>query len=90
MHAKLNNRIVLASDKVIISTESMACTTRTEPREPALRYQTPFSRDIEGMDLLEKFTTPRFTLYDGKSNPQSYVRQMCKIFPSNLGDLRLK
>ncbi|GFZ14587.1 hypothetical protein Acr_24g0007770 [Actinidia rufa] len=68
------------------------------------RYQTPFSRDVEGIDLPEKFTPPRFTLYDEKSDPRSpinHVRQMmalwnhldalmCRVFPSSLGDLGLK
>ncbi|PSS21414.1 Mediator of RNA polymerase II transcription subunit 13-like [Actinidia chinensis var. chinensis] len=69
-----------------------------------LGFQTPFSREIEGMDPLEKFVPPRFTLYDGKSDPRSHVshvRQMmalwnhmnalmCRVFPSSLGDLGLK
>ncbi|GFY86367.1 hypothetical protein Acr_05g0000060 [Actinidia rufa] len=52
----------------------------------------------------EKFVPPRFTLYDGKSDPRSHVshvRQMmalwnhmdalmCRVFPSSLGDLGLK
>ncbi|GFS41376.1 hypothetical protein Acr_00g0073960 [Actinidia rufa] len=60
--------------------------------------------DIKGIDPLEKFVPPKFTLYDGKSDPQSHVshvRQMmalwnhmdalmCQVFPSILGDLRLK
>ncbi|GFZ09224.1 hypothetical protein Acr_20g0010320 [Actinidia rufa] len=49
LRAKLNNRIAAASDKVI-TVELVARTTRPEPREPIPRYQTPFSRDIEGMD----------------------------------------
>ncbi|GFY90652.1 MBOAT (membrane bound O-acyl transferase) family protein [Actinidia rufa] len=67
-------------------------------------FQTPFSREIEGMDPPEKFVPPKFTLYDGKSDPRSHVshvRQMmalwnhmdalmCRVFPSNLGDLGLK
>ncbi|GFY85297.1 hypothetical protein Acr_04g0000350 [Actinidia rufa] len=67
-------------------------------------FQTPFSREIEGMDPPEKFVPPRFTLYDGKSDPRSHVshvRQMmtlwnhldalmCRVFPSSLGDLGLK
>ncbi|GFS42836.1 pleckstrin homology (PH) domain-containing protein [Actinidia rufa] len=65
---------------------------------------TPFSWEIEGMDPREKFVPPRFTLYDGKSDPQSHVshvRQMMalwnhmdalmyRVFPSSLGDLGLK
>ena len=69
-----------------------------------LGFQNPFSREIEGMDPLEKFVPPRFTLYYGKSDPRSHVshvRQMmalwnhmdalmCRVFPSSLGDLELK
>ncbi|GFZ01188.1 hypothetical protein Acr_14g0008230 [Actinidia rufa] len=67
-------------------------------------FKTPFSQEIEGMDPPEKFVPPRFTLYDGKSDPRSHVshvRQMmalwnhmdalmCRVFPSSLGDLGLK
>ncbi|XP_057506017.1 uncharacterized protein LOC130789309 [Actinidia eriantha] len=70
---------------------------RSEKREAALRYQTLFSREIEGLNLPEKFTPPMFNLYDGKSDPKSYVshvRQMmalwnhmdalmCRVFPIN-------
>ena len=56
------------------------------------------------MDPSEKFTPPRFTLYDGKLDPMSHVshvKQMmalwnhmdaliCRVFPSSLGDLGLK
>ncbi|GFS29078.1 hypothetical protein Acr_00g0005240 [Actinidia rufa] len=69
-----------------------------------LGFQTPFSQEIEGMDTSKKFVPPRFTLYDGKSDPRSHVshvRQimalwnhmdvlMCRVFPSSLGDLGLK
>ena len=74
------------------------------PREPISRYQTPFFKDIEEMDPPDKSTLSRFKLYDGKSDPRSHishVRQMmafgdhldplmCRVFPSSLGDLRLK
>ncbi|XP_057489425.1 uncharacterized protein LOC130775292 [Actinidia eriantha] len=73
-------------------------------RRVDLKYQTPFSREIEVMDPPKKFVPPRFTLYDGKSDPRSHVshvRQrmalwnhmdtlMCRVFPSSLGDLGLK
>ena len=59
--------------KTIISMRSIAHTARFVPREPILRYQIPFSPNIKGMDLLEKFTPPKFTLYDGKSDPISHV-----------------
>ena len=56
------------------------------------------------MNPTKIFTPPRFTLYDRKSAPRShisYVRHMmalwnhmdalmCRVFPSSLGDLRLK
>ncbi|GFY92892.1 haloacid dehalogenase-like hydrolase (HAD) superfamily protein [Actinidia rufa] len=42
--------------EVTISTGLVACKTRLGPREPVPRYQTPFSQDIEGMDLPERFT----------------------------------
>ncbi|GFS40642.1 hypothetical protein Acr_00g0069660 [Actinidia rufa] len=55
---------------------------------------------IEGMDSLKKFTPPKFTLYDGKSNPRSHVshiKQMtismhlcAKCFYQVWGDLGLK
>ncbi|GFS32499.1 hypothetical protein Acr_00g0023020 [Actinidia rufa] len=67
-------------------------------------FQTPFSRETEGMDPPEKFVPPKFTFYDGKSDPRSHVshgRQMmalwnhmdalmCRVFPSSLEDLGLK
>ena len=36
------------------------------PREPTPRYQTPFFRDVERIDPLEKFMPTRFSLYDRK------------------------
>ncbi|GFZ16889.1 myosin heavy chain-like protein [Actinidia rufa] len=80
---KLNNRTASRSGKHIIPAGSSTHTTRPVPREPIPRYQTPFSRDIEGMDPPGKFTPPRFTLYDGKSDPRSYishVRQMMALW----------
>ncbi|GFY94866.1 hypothetical protein Acr_10g0002510 [Actinidia rufa] len=87
-----------------MSMESLARPAALVRRRVNLGFQTPFSREIEGMDPPEKFVPPRFTLYDGKSNPRSHVshvRQMmalwnhmdalmCRVFPSNLGDLGLK
>ncbi|GFS36134.1 hypothetical protein Acr_00g0044290 [Actinidia rufa] len=75
-----------------------------ERREAIPRYQTPFSRQIEGLDPPEKFTPLRFTLYDGKSDPRSHVSHvkqmialwnhmdalMCWVFPLSLGNLGLK
>ena len=56
------------------------------------------------MDPPEKFMPPRFTLFDGKSDLRSHVSNIkqimalwnhmdaltCRVFPSSLGDLRLK
>ncbi|GFZ18287.1 hypothetical protein Acr_27g0000260 [Actinidia rufa] len=41
-----------------------------EQRKAAPKYKTLFSREIEGLDPLEKFTPPRFTLYTGQSDPR--------------------
>ena len=40
-------------------------------RETLLKIPSPFP-EIEGMDSLEKFNPPTFTMYDGKSNPRSH------------------
>ncbi|GFS33850.1 Zn-dependent exopeptidases superfamily protein [Actinidia rufa] len=56
LHNKLNNRTTAALGKDIILAESAARMIRPMPREPVLRYQTPFSQVIEEMDLSEKFT----------------------------------
>ena len=68
-----------------------------------MRYQTPFSLEIEELDPLKKFTPLKFTFYDGKSDLRSHishVRQMMalwnhldaliyKVLLSSLGDFRL-
>ena len=96
---KLNNQMIVALGKDIILVGSAACAM-----EPVLRYQMSFFQDIEGIDPPKKFKRPRFTLYDGKSDPRSHIshiRQMmvlwnhldalmCQVFPLNLGDLGLK
>ncbi|CAL5394255.1 unnamed protein product [Camellia sinensis] len=65
---------------------------------------TPFSLEIETTPLPAGFHQPKFTLYDGKTDPYihvSHFRQvmaghrrndgiMCLIFPSSLGELGLK
>ncbi|GFZ19986.1 hypothetical protein Acr_28g0006910 [Actinidia rufa] len=38
-------------------------------RETVPKYQTPFSLKIKGVVPSKKFTPPKFTLYDGKSDP---------------------
>ena len=46
---------------------------QSEQREANLRYQTPFTQGIEGIDPPKKFMSPRFTLYDRKSDLRSHV-----------------
>ncbi|GFZ19922.1 O-Glycosyl hydrolases family 17 protein [Actinidia rufa] len=58
---------------------SMIRSTRVEQKEATPRYQTPFSREIKGLDSIEKFTPPRFTLYDSKSDPRSNVSHVRKM-----------
>ncbi|XP_057495649.1 uncharacterized protein LOC130780645 [Actinidia eriantha] len=101
--AKLDERTVTVVGERVL-TVSVARAAPSERREAVPRYQTPFSRWIEGLDPLEKFTPSRFTLYDGKLDPRSHVshvRQvmalwnhmdalMCRVFSSSLGDLGLK
>ena len=101
---KLNSWTVATLGKDVIPSGSATRTTKSVPRELIPRYQTPFSRDIKGMDSLKIFTPLRFTLYDGKLGPRSHIshaRQMmalwnhldelmCRVFPSSLGDLVLK
>ncbi|XXG54223.1 hypothetical protein AAC387_Pa03g2164 [Persea americana] len=64
----------------------------------------PFSREIRKYTLPEKFSVPRFTLYDGTSDPAAhlrhYVQRMsvwgdddslnCRVFSSSLADLPLR
>ena len=90
--------------KTIIPVKSVTSTARFMLAALLPRYQTPFLPEIEEIDPLEKFKTPKFMLYDGKSNTRSHIshfRQMmalwnhhnafmCKIFSSSLGDLRFK
>ena len=73
----------MAQAKTIVPTRSVARATASVWKEPIRRYQTPFSQGIEGMDPPEKFTLPRFTLYDGKSDLRSHishVRQMMALW----------
>ncbi|GFS29238.1 hypothetical protein Acr_00g0005930 [Actinidia rufa] len=102
-HDKINGHEAATRSKVILASSALR-TVRSERKKVVPRYQTPFSQEIEGLDPLEKFTPLRFTIYDDKSDPRSHlshVRQMmalwnhmdalmCRVFPSSLGDLRLK
>ncbi|GFZ19683.1 hypothetical protein Acr_28g0003880 [Actinidia rufa] len=64
---------VVVDVKNIISERSVTKTAKSAPRE-LQRYQTPIAPEIEGMDPLEKFNPPKFTLYDGKSNLRSFYQ----------------
>ena len=72
-NTKLHNRITTTPVKTIILARLVAYADRSTPREPISSYQTPFSMDIEGMNPPKKFTPPKFTLYDDKSDPRSHV-----------------
>ena len=64
----------------------------------------PFSRKIRRLTLPEEFSVPKFTLYDGISDPAAHLRHFvqrmsvwgdndflnCRIFSSSLGDLPLR
>ncbi|XXG81436.1 hypothetical protein AAC387_Pa09g2071 [Persea americana] len=64
----------------------------------------PFSREIRRYTLPEKFSVPRFTLYDGTSDPAAHLRHYiqrmsvwgdddslnCRVFSSILADLPLR
>ncbi|GFZ00935.1 hypothetical protein Acr_14g0005700 [Actinidia rufa] len=65
----LNKRAAMAQVRTIIPIGLVAKVAMSSQRDPILRYQTSFPHEIKGMDPLEKFTPPRFTLYDGKSDP---------------------
>ena len=62
-----------------------------------------FSEEIERAELPEKFTAPRFEVYDGWTNPVAHIGHyqqrmalccyndllMCRLFPSSLGEVAL-
>ncbi|XP_057461870.1 uncharacterized protein LOC130752096 [Actinidia eriantha] len=104
LRQKLNSRREASTARSVIPVESVVHPVALIRRGINPEFRTPFSREIEGLDPPEKFVPPRFTLYDGKSDPRSHVshvRQiialwnhmdalMCRVFPSSLGDLGLK
>ncbi|XP_028077607.1 uncharacterized protein LOC114279552 [Camellia sinensis] len=73
-------------------------------KELARLTATPLSPEIESTPLPARFHQPKFTLYDGRTDPYMHVshyRQvmaahrrndalMCLIFPASLGELGLK
>ena len=64
----------------------------------------PFSREVKKFRLPEKFSVPRFILYDGTLDPAAHLRHFvqrmsvwgdedflnCRVFSSSLGDLLLR
>ena len=63
----------------------------------------PFSREIERVVLLERFTALRFEAYNGRTGPIVHISHyqqrmalccyndplMCRLFPSSLGEIAL-
>ena len=104
LRQKLNSRREASAIRSFVPEESAANQVALVRKGTHLGFRTPFGREIEEMDPPEKFVPPRFTLYDGKTDPRSHVshvRQMmalwnhmdalmCRVFPSSLGDLGLK
>ena len=101
--ANLVSRAVLAA-KIILSARSKNRTTKSIPNEFLQIYQPPFTPEIEVMDHPEKFNLQNLTMYDGNIEPRLHIKHfrqmitlwnhhdplMCRVFPSSLGDLRLK
>uniref|UniRef100_A0A2N9J8N6 Uncharacterized protein n=1 Tax=Fagus sylvatica TaxID=28930 RepID=A0A2N9J8N6_FAGSY len=64
----------------------------------------PFSEEIEHAKLPEKFTAPRFEVYNGRTDPVAHIGHyhqrmalchhndplMCRLFPSSLGEFALR
>ena len=64
----------------------------------------PFTRQIEGASLPQRFNQPTFSLYNGRTDPMEHVSHfnqkmavhskdealMCKIFPLSLGSMAMK
>ncbi|GFZ11140.1 hypothetical protein Acr_22g0005380 [Actinidia rufa] len=67
---KLNSRRMADEVRTVILAESTAHLVALIQRGANLRYQAPFSWEIEAMDPPKKFVPPRFILYDGKSDPR--------------------
>ncbi|GFS42906.1 hypothetical protein Acr_00g0082450 [Actinidia rufa] len=56
LRVKLNDWATLTNK--VIPTNLVVCTTRNEQKEPVSWYETQYSREIEGLDPLEKFMPP--------------------------------
>uniref|UniRef100_A0A2N9IWV9 Integrase catalytic domain-containing protein n=1 Tax=Fagus sylvatica TaxID=28930 RepID=A0A2N9IWV9_FAGSY len=64
----------------------------------------PFSRQIERAELLERYTAPCFEIYNGRTDPVAHIGRyqqsmalsryndplMCRLFPSSLGEVALR
>ena len=70
LRAKLNNRIAATLDKVIIPEGSIARTIVL--REPLPEVPNTILPRHHGMDPPQKFTPPKFTLYDEKLDLRSH------------------
>ena len=96
---------VAAAARSILPMRLKGRTLRSAQMEQLLsRYQTPFTPEIEGTEPLEKYTSPKFNIYqtlftlevahqpfsvdNGLQNHLDTL--MCRVFPSSLGDLKLK
>ncbi|GFS37725.1 hypothetical protein Acr_00g0053660 [Actinidia rufa] len=83
LRQKLNSRREASAVMSIIPVGSAARPVAFVRKGVNVGFQTPFSREIEEMDPPEKFVPPKFTLYDGKSDPRSHVshvRQMMALW----------
>ena len=66
--------------------------------------KSPFTWNIEGVSLPQRFHQPTFTIYNGRTDPVEHVSHfnqsmavhskdealMCKVFPSNLGPVAMR
>ena len=64
----------------------------------------PFSKEIEKAQLPERYTAPRFEIYNGRTDPVTHVGHyqqtmavsrrndplMCRLFPSSLGEVAMR
>ena len=64
----------------------------------------PFSRQIERAELLERYTAPSFEIYNGRTDPVAHIGRyqqsmalscfndplMCRLFPSSLREVALR
>ncbi|GFZ04896.1 hypothetical protein Acr_17g0004680 [Actinidia rufa] len=83
LRQKLNSRREASEVMSVVPVGSAAHPVALVRKGVNFGFQTPFSREIEGMDPPEKFVPPRFTLYDRKSDHRSHVshvRQMMALW----------